>query len=446
MNERRAWYDGWPVMIKKHYGPGPHPGTGTPQAIHAGARGRRGRPREAGVTGHTTEAFGNDPNKRYSFRTKVVSLDDLIVSNTVGGAVNPDYDQTLQPRARDRTASQLQIDNVAKNMVPEALLVDFHQLDKGPPITGDDMMVEAGNGRILALRRAKELYPERWAAYQKALGESLEENGIDPADVKGLKNPVLIRERVSKVDRAEFARESNAPSVLQMSPLEKAKQDRRYITPEAFSRFSVGEGQSVDQALRSAANRPFVQKFVGQLPQNERATIMRADGSLNRMGLWRIKAAMFSRTFPGEAGDRMADTFFESTHHDTKNFENAMGDVLPKMAQAESLIATGRRRSDLSLATDISKAIDMHARLKEMGLPPRKYLAQTTMFKRELTPDQDRLLIAFEKSGRSRKAIRGMLNAYADGVINSPDPRQAAMFGGMRTTKSDLIDRMVEAR
>lgn len=431
--------------IAKHYGPGPHPGTGTPQAVHAGARVRGHRPKRMGAPGHTTQAFGNDPNKRYSFTTKVVSLDDLIASNTDGGAVNPDYDQNLQPRERDRAASQLQIDNMAKNMTPEALLWDFHQLDKGAPIVGDDMMVESGNGRTLALRRAKEMYPEKWKAYQKAMRENLEENGIDPADIKGIKNPVLVRERISKVDRAEFARESNSPSVLQMSPIEKAKQDRRYITPESLTAFTVGEGQSVDQALRSAANKAFVTKFVGQLPQNERATVMRADGSLNRMGLWRMKAAMFSKVFPGEAGDRVADTFFESVHHDTRNFENALSDILPKMAQAESLIATGQRRSDLSLAVDIAKAIDMHARLKEMKLPARKYVAQTSMFGRELTASQERLLVAFEDAAKSRKAVRGILETYADAVINSPDPRQAAMFGGMELTKDDLIDRVVEA-
>lgn len=35
--------------IAKHYGPGPHPGTGTPQSIHAGARQRKGTPKEAAL-------------------------------------------------------------------------------------------------------------------------------------------------------------------------------------------------------------------------------------------------------------------------------------------------------------------------------------------------------------------------------------------------------------
>jgi len=396
------------------------------------------------AAGHTTQAFGNDPNKRYEFRSRVVSLDDMIASNTDGGAINPDYDPTLQPRARDRAASQLQIDNVARNMTPEALLWDFHQLDKGAPIVGDDMMVESGNGRTLALRRAREMYPEKWKEYQKALKDNFEQHGIDPDDVKGIKDPVLVRERVSKVDdRAEFAREANSPAVLQMSPLEQAKQDRRFVTPDALGRFAVGEGQSIDEALRSSANREFVQGFVGHLSQNERATVMRADGSLNRMGLWRVKAAMFSSVFPGEAGDRVADTFFESVDHTTRNFENALSDVLPKMAQAESLIASGKRRNDLSLAMDIAKAIDMHARLKEMKLPARKYVSQATMFARELTPLQEKLLIAFEDAAGSRKAVRGILERYADTVINSPDPNQMTMFGGMEIGREQLVNRVL---
>lgn len=390
--------------------------------------------------GVKTKAFGNDPNRQYGFVNRVVSLNDLITSNTQSGAINPDYDQTLQPRARSRAASQRQIDNVAKNLVPESVLMDFHALDKGTPIVGEDNMVESGNGRALALMRAKEQYPESWAAYQKSLKRQLGEYGLNEEDIAGIENPVIVRVREDQtIDRAAFAKEANSAAVLQLSPLEQAKVDADLVSDASLNRFQISEGQSIDQALRSRGNQPFVREFVGKLPQNEAAVLQRADGTLNRMGIWRMKAAVFSKVFPGQAGDRLADTFLESLDSNIKNFENAIGDIMPKLAQAESLIASGRRKANLSFANDFSKAIDMLARLKESGMAVKDYLRQGSLFERELTPRQETLLGGMDKVSRKRKSIREMFERYADAVINAPDPRQAGMFGDAGIDEEQLL-------
>lgn len=390
--------------------------------------------------GVKTQAFGNDPNKKYTLQTRVVSLRSLITSNTASGAVNPDYDQSLQPRARDRAASQAQIDNVARNLVPESLLWDFHALDKGAPIVGEDGMVESGNGRSLALLRAKELYPERWQAYQDTLQRSLGEYGLNAADVEGIEDPVLVRVRADGgIDRAAFTKEANSAAVLGMSPLEQAAQDAKMLNENSLTNLTVKEGQSIDEALRAPANQSFVKSFVGELPQNERAVVMRSDGTLNRMGIWRLKAALFRKVFPGDAGERLADTFLESLDSNIKNFENAVGDIMPKLARAESLIASGQRGPGLSMAGDFAKSIDMLARLKETGMPVAHYLRQTTLFQRELTPRQEQLLGRLDTVSRSRKDIREMFERYADAVVNAPDPRQGGMFGAPELTIEQLM-------
>jgi hypothetical protein len=406
-------------------------------------KGAMGNKNEKGV-GVTTKAFGNNPNTHYDFQYQVVPLASLVPSNTLTGAVNPDYTRELQPRDRSRTASQAQIDEMAKGLAPEALLWDFHALDKGAPIVGDDLMVESGNGRTLALLRAKELYPEKFTQYQRELAKLARDYGINEDDLKQIEDGVLVRVRKSDVDRAKFAQEANAPTVLQMSPLEQAAVDAAKVKLDWLNRFEVKDGQSIDEALRAAGNREFVRKFVGELTTNERATVMRGDGTLNRMGLWRIKAAIFSKVFPGEAGQRLADTFLESLDSGIKNFEAAIGDIMPKLAQAESLIASGQRDRSLSLAGDISKAIDMLARLRENGMPVNVYTHQASLFDRETTPTQDRILTAFDGMGRSRKQIRTALERYADAVINGADPRQGSLFGGMALTKDGLINLIIE--
>lgn len=395
--------------------------------------------------GMQTQAFGNDPNVKYKFATRVVSLNSLITSNTASGGVNPDYDQTLQPRDRSRAASQAQIDNVARNLVPESILWDFHALDKGTPIIGEDGMVESGNGRMLALMRAKELYPEKFAEYQASLRKTLGEYGLNEADIAGIENPVLVRVRQDdSIDRVGFAKEANSAAVLQMSPMEQAEQDARLLNEKSLGKLAIKEDQNIEEALRSRENQPFVRDYVSGLPANERAVVMRSDGSLNRMGIWRLKAAIFSKIFPGDAGQRLADTFLESLDSNIKNFESAVGDVMPKLAQAENLIASGQRGKNLSLAGDFSKAIDMLARLRETGMPVGHYLNQSTLFERELTPRQERILARFDGVSRSRKGIREVLERYADTVIESPDPRQGGLFGAPEISLDELIERVLQ--
>ena len=102
-----------------------------------------------GVLGIETEAFGEDPSqidRVYQFRYRVVELDDVIPSHNDNLTPNKDYLAELQPRLRDRAASRIQIDNIAKNLNPKALLQDSGFIDTGPMIIGDDLIVESGNG------------------------------------------------------------------------------------------------------------------------------------------------------------------------------------------------------------------------------------------------------------------------------------------------------------
>jgi hypothetical protein len=163
-----------------------------------------------------------------------------------------------------------------------------------------------------ALRKAREAFPAQWQAYQGRLREVATSFGVDPAELEGIRSPVLVRERIDAVDRAAFAREANAPPLLQMSTLENAVIDAKRLTDETLLRLHVREDQSIDLALRARGNAAFVRDFMQTLPDNERAILMRADGSLNQMGIWRIKAALFTRTFPGDAGRRLAEMFTEA--------------------------------------------------------------------------------------------------------------------------------------
>ncbi|GAF99818.1 unnamed protein product, partial [marine sediment metagenome] len=247
-----------------------------------------------GVYGIETEAFGADPSqidKVYQFRYRVVGLEDIIPSHTDNLTAHPDYPAELQPRLRDRAASRVQIDNIAKNLNPRALLQDSGFIDTGPMIIGDDLVVESGNGRVLALRKAVQDFPDQYAKYKKMLEVMAGRFGIDEDRLGEIDKPVLVRERLSQVDRVKFAAEANVGAVMAMSPYEQALQDAGRLSPNVVGNLEVGEEQTIDQALRMRSNDHIIKHFVSNIPATERASIADEKGAINQQGIERLKLA-----------------------------------------------------------------------------------------------------------------------------------------------------------
>jgi hypothetical protein len=73
-----------------------------------------------------TFAMGITTPTRYEFFWKLVEAKNLIVSHDpFTFEVNPKFVQALQPRLRDRDATQMQVMNIASKLEPDLLLQDF---------------------------------------------------------------------------------------------------------------------------------------------------------------------------------------------------------------------------------------------------------------------------------------------------------------------------------
>lgn len=374
-------------------------------------------------------AVGSDPNRRYTFRYRVVDLDQLTASHTPGGNPNPAFPQELQPRDRGRAGSMQQVDRIARGLSPDALLFDAGRLDSGPMIVGPDLIVESGNGRTLALRRAADQYPEQYGQYVEQMRQNLGEYGLDESALQGVNRPVLVRERLSDVNRAEFAAEANNAGLLQMSAFERAAQDATRLSDETVSSIVVGEGDTIASALRRAENRDLIRAWVGTLAPNEQAGVIDAAGNLSAQGYERLANALLMRTYGEGAGTRLVQTFVESADPTVRNVQTAIMASLPDVARAEALVRAGQRDAGLSVAEDVAAAVDMLARLRREGVRVSDYLGQRAMFERELTPFQEELLTFFDRNVRRQGAIREALRDYATRVENAADPNQMGMFG-----------------
>ncbi|WLG15045.1 hypothetical protein Q6344_06850 [Psychrobacter cibarius] len=136
----------------------------------------------------------------------LVEAKKLIVSHDAAGVANPDFPQALQPRDRSDKKSVEAIKANAKKLQPEKL-GQTDRVGNGAPIVGDDLIVESGNGRAMAVKLA---YDNGDAEnYRAWLIENADEFGFSAEQVENYKQPVLVRVRTTAIDRMDFAIEAN---------------------------------------------------------------------------------------------------------------------------------------------------------------------------------------------------------------------------------------------
>lgn len=402
-------------------------------------RGKQGIAPAKAVVGKTTKAFGADPAKSYDFQYKLVELEDLVTSHLDNFEVNPKYPAELQPRIRSREMSRVQIDEIANNLEPDALLYDTRQLDTGPMIVGPDNIVESGNGRIMALKRARDAFPENYQKYKDKLKAIAKDMGFTADDVGNMKNPVLVRQRTSEVaNRAAFAAEANVPVTMAMSPFEQAVQDASNLSDDVLARLTVGEQQTIEQAIKSSSNSDVLYHFLNSLPDTARAAISDAKGNINMAGIQRLKMALLAKVFSGPSGRRLTEVFIESADPIVKNIENAIYKALPKMVKAESI-------SKIGFTEDVARAVEVFAWLKSKGLETPDYLAQMGMLGDELTDIQKLILAHLDDIGNRPKALREFLTGLSDEILKIPPKGQMAFGGGVEElSKEGIINAVIK--
>lgn len=169
---------------------------------------------EAGAPRAANAVF-TPSGRRVDVDYRLIDADQAITSNLDDLRPNPRYPAELQPRNRTRSASELQVSRIAKELQPERLGASASAAE-GAPIIGPDGLVESGNARMLGLRRAYRENGQSAATYRRYL------DGLG-YDTRGLSSPVLVRVRKTEMDpadRVRFAQEANAGAGLAMSASE----------------------------------------------------------------------------------------------------------------------------------------------------------------------------------------------------------------------------------
>ena len=395
-----------------------------------------------------TWAVGTSTTTRYEFEYRIVDGLKIKAShNPVDFTPTPGYPQELQPRNRDRAATRLQVERIAANLDPGSLLTDFHGIDRGTPIVGPDMVVESGNGRVMAMILAYKNHPNVWAKYLETMVNKLSEFGlIFSKKEEAYEAPILVRVRLTQVDRKQFVEEANASTTIQSSAIETGRSDANKITPEMLGSLEILEGENIEDALRASRNTNFVRQFVQKLPANEQARIVDAKGILSQDGIRRATLALFMATFKGEVGQKLAERFFESTDLAVRTMFNGLLRTLGLLSRAETLALKGEREPEYAIGEDLAKVISVLVAIKKQdGYTVAKYLAQAAMFERELNKFQERILTVLDENSRSAKKIAAILGTYAQMVVDSTPPNQVSLMPGLgKVSKAELFEAAIK--
>ena len=321
-----------------------------------------------------------------------------------------------QFRDRDRTASQSQINQIARNLDPRKL-ASSPTMDMGAPLLAlDGKTIIAGNGRTMAIRQA---YQEGGAeGYRQFLKDNADSFGIDSAQLDAVENPVLVRRLTSPVDIAQVAINSNEQGGMRMSDLEQAKVDARRLP--SMDSFIAGDNGDIN----SPDNQQFIRQFVQNQPENLRNELLDGKGNLSQTGVQRIRNAMLYQAY----GDSQTlSRLIENTDQGAKNVLNALTALAPKVAQTQQDINSGVL-SDVSISNDIIQAVEKYNQLNAQGYKISDYLARND-FVGDLSPEAREILTIFDENHRSGKRIAQVLGAYLDQAQTQGNLSQASMFG-----------------
>ena len=378
-----------------------------------------------------TVAYTND-NEKVDLVFRVVSVDDLVVSNGLDGKVNPDYPQTLQPRDRSRTSSQSQIRQIAANLNP-ARLAESTSVSEGSPIVGFDNVVESGNGRTLAIK----------LAYENGTADEYRNYIISNADKYGLdvsklpEKPVLVRERITEVDRREFTRKANESSIGSLSATEQAKVDAEKLTEDVLNLLVAND----DGVINTSDNHDFISAVISKVFKNEDLNnVVNAEGRLSARGLERITNAIFYKAY----GDvSLSARLSESLDNDMKNATKVLLNIAPRIVSIKNGISS-EVMYGFDFSTDIVNAIKLFEKCRNDNTTLENHAAQESLFEKE-----PMLVMAmayvFETKNRGAKQATDFYNLLLDTVEELGNPKQISLdIIETFQTKEEIFNATVE--
>lgn len=350
---------------------------------------------------------------------RIVDASALVTSHTDTLDTNPNFPPELQPRDRTRAASEQQITSIENQIRPELLGASVKASD-GAPIVGADGIVESGNARSIALRRA--YATGKAEGYKAWVREHAKDFGLGGVDVDGMRAPVLVRVAQGARDRAEFARQANESAIAAMSPVELAQADAQRLG--SLEGLATNEDGTINLAQSRGVVDAFLRDVVSPADLNTTTT---AEGGLSQAGLTRLRNAIFTRAY----GDpELLGQLTEALDGNVRNILAGMVRAAPEVARLRDLQAEGARH-EIPIFDDLAQAVEEFRAMRRDGVTMAQREAQGGLFGDDLPAPVRNLVIGLEENSRAPKRMAELISHMARTVDQAGDPRQSGLFDSL---------------
>nr|DAU85558.1 MAG TPA: crystallin beta/gamma motif-containing protein [Caudoviricetes sp.] len=383
------------------------------------------------------ETVRTDNGKEFKVTYRVMEADDVISSNTADFAPDNRYPPQLQPRDRSRKTMKEQVDGMSRNLSPSDL-AGSRNVNEGAPIINGDKVVENGNGRTMAIKRAYALegkgYEDSAKAYKNYLIEHAEEYGYTPEEIKEMKNPILVRERSSESDGLQKDIIHSTAGGMEMSSSQRAKADAEKITPQITRLYNYdGSG---DLTLES--NREFVATVLNTIAsKNEKDRLFDSDGNPSKEGIERVKNAMTAAAYEN---NELIDRMGESTDDDMRNVVKAYAAVSPRVASVAKRIETGDVLESYDLPKVLSDALSIYFKCKGNKKAIQNELDTPSLFGGDKVSAPVKEFVMFMADNtRKPRAISDAISRMVD-YVDGANEKSADLWEGTRRTLDECVD------
>ena len=355
---------------------------------------------EGGIAkGGKTTAYLND-NSPVELQYAVIEAERLVTSHTDEMSLNKDFSQDLQPRDRAREGMKLQVEQMAGKLNPERL-GESRSVSTGAPIVGQDLTVESGNGRTIAIRKAYSM-GAKGQEYKRWLVDNAGQFGVSGKTVEGMKTPILVRIRLTEIDRAEFARKANEDEIAQMAPSELARADAAKLTDDDVALFQPSD----DGNIAAISNRPFITRFFEKMGSNAATGYMTKDGSYTKQLVDRVQAAIFQKAYQD---DHLLALMSEEADPKIKNILGAMTIAAGEFSRAK---AVDPSLMGIDIPRHVIEAANLIKKSREDNQAIDEALAQGGLFE-EISEDTKQITLFIDKNIRSARRMGGVFKESA---------------------------------
>jgi len=372
------------------------------------------------------------PGAGEAIHYRVIEADQLVPSHTPDSFTpHPDYPAGVQERDyRRQPEEQLKVARGAQQLDPSFLLSDTPSALDGPPIvtSGDKAIVLGGNGRsMMLLSGLKDA--ETAAKYRAELTARAVGFGIDPAQIEGMKNPVLVRELdgmpsdAPKPDLAAAVRRFNENLTQALSPKLLAVSEARTLTPDAVQSIARvlmdGDGSLRDVLTNSPEALIDLLRQEGIItPQNQAGFVK-------------------GRIFTEEGKDRVEGMFVGRVIGTAERLAQSPSALIAKLERiAGPLLQVEGINPALGETETVQKAIDLvnDARVRRLSVDIAA--GQASLFG-EARPDAAVVALAKMLEGRGVREIQSRFRGWA--IRAGVDPAQGGLFGATTQTEARAV-------